>query len=134
MSDSPRLDRIEQIVISLEADMKIMANSVSSMATSMEKFVEMQTDHKLLKQEMKHNCDTVHNAIRKHDTKLVDLEHDVETCKEQYKEDILTRFKEIEVIVFFARKPKILLVTLLGMYVLTFQEFRHALKPFLPFF
>ena len=134
MSESPRLDRIEKIVISLEADMKIMANSVASMATSMEKFVEMQTDHKLLKQEMKYNCESVTSKIDDIKKRQEITEVEVEECKAHYQKDIVARFKDLEVVIFFATRPKMFLVFLLGFYLLAIQEVRETVKAVLPFF
>ena len=131
MSESPRLDRIEQIVISLEADMKIMANSVSSMAGSMEKFVEMQTDHKLLKQEMKHNCDYVHTKLREFEAKTAKIDEDIAECKTHYEHDIKEKFKILEPVVMLIKYPKITLPVFILIYLFTFQEIRHLMLPFL---
>lgn len=134
MSDTPRLDRIEKIVISLEADMKVMAKSVTSMADSMEKFVEMQTSHKLLKQEMKHNCDTITEKLHYQFKEIEKIKDDVENCKQTYQRDIISRFKDLEVVVFFARKPKIFLLTFAGLYLLAIKEVRDVVFNYVPFF
>lgn len=130
MSDSPRLDRIEQIVISLEADMKIMASSVSSMAASMERFVEMQTDHKLLKQEMKHNGNTVHEKLRVLENEQGTIKEDIENCRTHCKKEIGSRFKEIELLVMLVRYPKVAIPAVVFLYLMTIEEVRNVILPF----
>lgn len=62
--DVTRLDRIEQVVIKLEADIKVMASSVGSVAKSMEKLVDMQMKQALLKQEMDHRFEVIVDSLR----------------------------------------------------------------------
>ena len=59
-----RLDRIEQVVTDLEVDIKLMAKAVGEMAASMKQLVEMQTEQKLLKQEMDNRCSIVTQEIK----------------------------------------------------------------------
>jgi len=131
MSDSPRLDRIEQIVISLEADMKIMASSVSSMAHSMEKFVEMQTDHKLLKQEMKHNCDSIFTRQRALEAAIEEISLNTNACETASEAEIERRFKEIEPLVFFVKYPKFAIMSFATLYLLSIKEVRDTVLPFI---
>jgi hypothetical protein len=49
--ESPRLDRIENIVTVLEVDIKTMSKAVTELAGSVKQLVVLQTDQQLLKQE-----------------------------------------------------------------------------------
>ena len=130
--ESPRLDRIENIVTALEVDIKTMSKAVTDLAGSVKQLVVLQTDQQLLKQEMEHRCEIVHSRLRDLESDIKELETTLEEKVDKIDEvNIEQQIKELEPIVMLVRYPKIALLGLVFFYLLAFQEVRQAVLPFM---
>jgi hypothetical protein len=72
MPEAERLDRIERLAVQLETDLKTVVKSVGDMSEATTKLIEMQTDQKLLKNDMLHSDETL-KALIAGNSKAVDL-------------------------------------------------------------
>lgn len=130
--ESPRLDRIENIVTALEVDIKTMSKAVTELAGSVKQLVVLQTDQQLLKQEMEHRCEIVHSRLRDLESDIKELETTVEEKVDKIDEvNIENQIKELEPIVMLVRYPKIALLGLVFFYLMAFQEVRQLILPFM---
>lgn len=130
--ESPRLDRIENIVTALEVDIKTMSKAVTELAGSVKQLVVLQTDQQLLKQEMEHRCEIVHSRLRDLESDIKELETTVEKKVDKIDEvNIESQIKELEPIVMLVRYPKIALLGLVFFYLMAFQEVRQVILPFM---
>jgi polyhydroxyalkanoate synthesis regulator protein len=130
--ESPRLDRIENIVTVLEVDIKTMSKAVTELAGSVKQLVALQTDQQLLKQEMEHRCEIVHSRLRNIEKDMQDFSQIVHTKASKEEEETLKKqLKEIEPLVMLVRYPKAALIGILFFYLLAFQEVRQLVLPFL---
>jgi len=130
--ESPRLDRIENIVTALEVDIKTMSKAVTELAGSVKQLVVLQTDQQLLKQEMEHRCEIVHSRLRDLESDVKELETTVEEKVDKIDEvNIENQIKELEPIVMLVRYPKIALLGLVFFYLMAFQEVRQVILPFM---
>jgi SMC interacting uncharacterized protein involved in chromosome segregation len=130
--ESPRLDRIENIVTVLEVDIKTMSKAVTELAGSVKQLVVLQTDQQLLKQEMEHRCEIVHTKFRDLEKEMEEIQALVSTKVSKAEETKLEQqIKELEPIVMLVRYPKVALLGLVFFYLMAFQEIRHLVLPFL---
>ena len=139
-----RLDRIEGIVVKLEKEMSLMAASVDSLAHSMEKLVDLTTEHRLLKQEVDHKHDMFESSLQ---GVKANVQWQMETFKEEHKRDIDAissrvkeieertnqhleesdkQLKEIDFLVTLVRYPKVALALLALLYLMSIKEFRDT--------
>jgi len=130
--ESPRLDRIENIVTVLEVDIKTMSKAVTELAGSVKQLVVLQTDQQLLKQEMEHRCEIVHTKFRDLEKEMEEIQQLVNTKVSKVDETRLEQqVKELEPIVMLVRYPKIVLLGLVFFYLMAFQEVRQVILPFM---
>ena len=130
--ESPRLDRIENIVTALEVDIKTMSKAVTELAGSVKQLVVLQTDQQLLKQEMEHRCEIVHSRLRSIEKDMQDFSQIVNSKAGKAEEVIVEKqLKELEPIIMLVRYPKVALIGILFFYLLAFQEVRQLVLPFM---
>ena len=123
LDDKDRLNRIEHIVVELEADMKITANAVKELAESVKQLVALQVEQQLLKQEVEHRCAQVKKEFERLDKELKETN---EKCKESR-----AKFEEqqelIEPVIFLVRYPKAAFFMFIGLYLFAIQDVRDLI-------
>jgi hypothetical protein len=72
MPQTERLDRIERLAVQLEMDLKTVVKSIGELSRATSNLVDMQTDHKLLKNNMAHGEETT-RALVSGNTKAIEL-------------------------------------------------------------
>ena len=112
MGDMRRLDRIEQVVTALEIDIKTMSNAVTDLAGSVRMLVDLQTNQKLLAQEVEYKFQA-HQKETEHLIAGIDINS--------------KKLEELQIVFTLLRYPKLLLAGVSLLYVLSIKEVRDII-------
>jgi len=123
MHDTDRLNRIEHIVVELEADMKVTSNAVKDLAESVKQLVTVQTEQQLLKKEVEHKCAQVRTEFNRLDKELGETNAKCDESRGKFEE----HQRLVEPVAFMLRYPKVALMMFVGMYLMSIKEIRDSL-------
>ncbi len=140
MQNELRLDKIESIVTQLESDLRIMASGVTEMASSIKTLIDMQTDQKLLKQELEYRCNIIHSRLDTVDQRVngtverlsaVNSSVAVLEKNQNTSVDNKNTLAELYPLLVVVRYPKLLIGAIALLYVVSIKEIRDIVLPFL---